>query len=548
MKNYLLLIISFLLMALICGAQEPAPNTAPAEKELVPAPAVTEENPITPTEQAPLTLEQILAKPVSANLKNVEVRNLLLLLARKGPLNIVANKSVSGQLTFLLENVTIGDALEIVLITNGLAKEIKGKDIINIMTEAEYQALYGKPYNTRLVVKTYQLQYVLPKRVATFLENIRSTQVRAQIIPDDGTRTLVIIEVQDKIKEMEELIKRLDILPETLTFELKNASITDITPLVTALLTPGYGDIKTDNRTKKFIVTDHAAVLENITRLIHDFDGKPRQVLIEAKMIQITLSNEFNMGVNWTQVFSQYSAFKDVKLVGNFPLLVGPSHPAQTSNLTTTVGTIAPDHYSLVIKALKQLGENKLISAPRLIALADKQAKFEVVRDEVKPTTSTTNPTGTGGGTSTQTVTVEFIPIGVMLKVTPSINDDKYITMLIEPEISNLVRYEQLSTGDRVPIKEKATTSTNVMVKDGVTIVIAGLIRDEKETGSAGVPILSQIPLIGPLLSSRIEKVVKTETVIFLTPRIISGDADSSVPSKQYDFEQKEPKELKPVR
>jgi len=533
-------------MALICGAQEPASDKAPAENQ--PVPAGTSEKPITPTEQAPLTLDQIMAKPLSANLKNAEVRDLLRLLARKGPLNIVATKSVAGQLTFLLENVTIGDALEIVLITNGLAKEIKGKDIINIMTEAEYQSLYGKPYNTRLVVKTYQLQYVLPRRVATFLENIRSRNVSSQILPDDGTRTLVIIEVQDKIKEMEELIKRLDILPETLTFELKNANITDITPLVTTLLTPGYGEIKTDNRTKKFIVTDHAVVLENITRMIHDFDGKPRQVLIEAKMIQITLSDEFNMGINWTQVFSQYSSFKDVKLVGNFPMLVANSHPAQTTNFTTTVGTIPANHYSMVVKALKQLGENKLISAPRLIALADKEATFEVVRDEVKPTTSTTNPTGTGGGTSTQTVTVEFIPIGVMLRVTPSINEEKYITMLIKPEISNLVRYEQLSTGDRVPIKEKATTSTNVMVKDGVTIVIAGLIRDEKETSSAGVPIISQIPFIGMLFSARSEKMVKTETVIFLTPHIITGDSDSSVISRKYDFEEKNPKELKPVR
>ena len=247
-------------MALICGAQEPASDKAPAENQ--PVPAGTSEKPITPTEQAPLTLDQIMAKPLSANLKNAEVRDLLRLLARKGPLNIVATKSVAGQLTFLLENVTIGDALEIVLITNGLAKEIKGKDIINIMTEAEYQSLYGKPYNTRLVVKTYQLQYVLPRRVATFLENIRSRNVSSQILPDDGTRTLVIIEVQDKIKEMEELIKRLDILPETLTFELKNANITDITPLVTTLLTPGYGEIKTDNRTKKFIVPDHAVVLD----------------------------------------------------------------------------------------------------------------------------------------------------------------------------------------------------------------------------------------------------------------------------------------------
>lgn len=532
MRNYCLIAAIFFMAALVCGAQEP--DSGIPAKESIPEAAAGE--------TVPPTLDQIMARPFSANLKKVEVGELLRSLARIGPLNIVATKLVAGQLTFLLENVTIGDALEIVLITNGLAKEIKG-NIIHIMTEAEYQALYGKPYNTRLAVKTYQMQFVLPSRVANFLDNIKSRNVSSQIIPDNGTRTLVIIEVQDKIREMEEMIRHLDVPPETLTFELKNASVDDIMPLVTALLTPNYGDVKMDKRTKRFIVTDHESVLEHVARLIYDFDGKPRQVLIEAKVIQISLTDDFNMGVNWEQVFSSFSKLKDFKFAGNFPVI---ADKAKTINLTSTVGTFPQGNYKYVIQALQDFGDNKLISAPRLMTMSDKRSEFHIGSTVRYPKTTQTTATG---GAATLSETFEEIKEGVTLNITAAINTDRYITMEILPKITKVVKWEQTGLGNPFPaVIEEGTTTTNVMVKDGVTIVIAGLIKDEKQVSHVGMPIVSQIPLLGKLLSSKRDYVVKSETVIFMTPYIISGDADSSVISRQYDFERKEPKELKPIK
>jgi type II secretory pathway component GspD/PulD (secretin) len=532
MRNYLIFIVLFLCSVLLCFAED-TPISPTSTTTL-------EKDNTTPNEQTPQDLEQIFAKRFSVTLRKVQVTDLLRMLQQKGPLNIVATKEVSGELTFLLENVTIGDALEIVLITNGLAKEIKD-NIIHIMTEAQYQALYGKPYNSRLIARTYQLKNTLPKRMMTFLENIRSKNL-GSIIADDGTRTLVLIDVPDKIKEMEEFIKRLDVPPETQTFELKNARMDDIIPEVNKLLTPNFGEIKIDKRMNRFIVTDYPQVLENIAYLIYQFDIKPREVLIEAKMIQIVLSDEFTMGVNWQQVFSKYSAFKNVNLVGNFPIR---GDLAQKVNLTTTIGTIPATHYQLVIQALKNFGDNKLISAPRLITLSDKEAKFMVGTKEAYATTTRTTAQG---GATTETETVQFLDVGVTLMVTPTINEDKYITMLIKPEISSVTRYEVTALGNRIPIIETANTNTNVMVRDGVTIVIAGLIRDQKQRESGGIPVLSQIPIIGGLFASKREYFVKTETIVFLTPYIVTGDVDSSVISKQIDLEKKEPKELKPVR
>ncbi|MEW6027545.1 MAG: secretin N-terminal domain-containing protein [Planctomycetota bacterium] len=551
MKKYLLLTVLCLFGALmVCLAQEPAPGTAPTEGSPVgtadkePAPATAGEKPVTPPEPAPLTMKQVMDKPFTVKLvKGIDIREFLRSLAKIGPLNIVTTRSVTGQVTYFIENATIGDVLEIVLITNGLAKEIRG-DIIHIMTEAEYLNLYGKSYNSRLVVKTYQMEYVLPKRVANFLEQIKSKTVGSQILPDDGTRTLLIIEVQDKIKEMEEIIKLLDVPPETLTFELNNAKVDEIYTKIDAIKTPNFGEIQMDKRTKRFIVTDHASVLEKVARLIHDFDGKPRQVLIEAKVIQIGLTDEFAMGVKWEQVFSQYSAFKNVNLVGNFPV---QGDLAKKTNLTATFGTLTSTHYSYVLQALKALGENKLISAPRLITLSDNKAEFHI-GNKIQYYTTSQTPAATG--TTPGTVeTPAYIDEGVTISVTPSVNPDKYITMEITPSIKKVTEWRVTGQGNPYPaVIEDANTTTNVIVKDGVTIVIAGLIKDEKRKDSAGIPFVSQLPIVGPLLSSKREYMVKTETVIFLTPHIISGDADSSVITKQYDLDKKQPKELKPIR
>jgi type II secretory pathway component GspD/PulD (secretin) len=525
MKKYLLFILVYLVFSFTSDAQETKPPSLPAEAS---------------AKAGQDSLEQILAKKFSAGFKKVEVREFLRMLQNIGPLNIVLSKAVTGDLTFVLENVTIGEALEVTLITNSLAKEIRG-NIIHIMTETEYQALYGKPYNTRLAVKTFQLQHTLPKLVGLFLADIRSRN--GSLLPDDGTRNLLIIDVPEKIQEMEEVIKRLDVPAETETFELKNASIDDILPEVNKLLTVNYGDVKTDKRMKRFIVTDHPQVLEKVAYLVKRFDAKPRQVLIEAKIIQITLKDEFAMGIDWTQVFSHASAFKDVKLVGRFPI---KGDAGQKINLTATVGTIPKTHYEIILKALKAFGENKVVSAPRIITLADKEAMFKVTKEEpYYEGSETINPQT---GQSTKVYTPKIKDIGPTLTVTPSINEDKYISMVIKPEITEFIDYAPTPMGDRYPIVQKATTTTNVMVKDGVTIVIAGLLKEEKQKISEGIPFLSQLPLIGPLFSSKREYVARTETVIFLTPYIVTGDFDTSVLSKDSEMERKEPKGLKPLR
>lgn len=533
----------FGLAVLLCLANRGYQLAGEEEKAAKPAITFKDQAAQITTTQPPIDQRIIegLAKPYGAIAKDMQIKTFLEIIQQKTNLNIVATKEVGGSVTFLLDKVTIGDALEIALITNNLAKEIKG-NIVHIMTEAQYNALYNEAYNSRRVIKTFQMQNISPKKMQTFIDGL--TDKKAKIIPDDGTGTLVVMDVPERMQQIEEAIKKLDISIETRVFELKNAKEGDILNTVSAAVTKDYGSVTSDARMHRLIVSDSPRNMENIANLIRALDAKPRQVLIETKMIQVTLSNEFAMGINWQQVFSQFSKWENVKFVGTFPM---STKLVKNTQLETKIGTIPSTHYEMTIKALEAYGTNKIISAPRIIAMQDKPARFMVGTKEAYVTVTVTQTTAS----TTTAEKVEFVDVGVMLDVTPSINEDGFVVMQIKPEISSVTNQVTTSQGNIIPIVEKATTETSVMVKDGVTIVIAGLIKDDKQSRKSGIPILSSIPIIGPIFGATTETTVKTETVVFMTPYIISGDVDTSILSEKErleEFMEKKLKELKTIR
>ena len=119
---------------------------------------------------------------------------------------------------------------------------------------------------------------------------------------------------------------------------------------------------------------------------------------------------------------------------------------------------------------------------------------------------------------------VNFIDVGVKLYVTPPIHDDDYITMKIKPEVSSVTRFVTTGNNNTIPVVETSQAETTVMVKNGVTIVIGGLIKDEKIDSVNKIPILGDLPILGAAFRNKNQLLRKTELVIFLTPQIISGD------------------------
>jgi general secretion pathway protein D/type IV pilus assembly protein PilQ len=128
-----------------------------------------------------------------------------------------------------------------------------------------------------------------------------------------------------------------------------------------------------------------------------------------------------------------------------------------------------------------------------------------------------------GESTTTTAEDVKFVDVGVKLYVTPTISKDGYITMKIRPEVSSATTNYTTAQGNEIPIVDTSEAETTVIVKDGVTLVMGGLMKNENTKNVYKLPLLGEVPLLGGLFRRTEDTTTKTELVIFLTPHIISG-------------------------
>ena len=298
-------------------------------------------------------------------------------------------------------------------------------------------------------------------------------------------------------------------------YELNYAKAKDIATQVSEVLTPSLGSVKADERSNNIIVTDTPRTLEKVKKIIQSFDGKHKEVLIQAKIIQVVLDDSNKMGIDWEAIVSQ---FHNLALTGDFDIL-----GASDKRGKIAVGTLSNDDYTAMIEALKTVGKTKVLSSPRITAINNQEAKILVGSTKPYVTTTTTTP---GSGPATTAETVNFIEVGVKLYVTPTIHNDGFITVKIKPEVSSATGAITTSTNNTIPVIDTSTAETTVMVKDGVTIILGGLIKEESIRTIKRVPVLGAIPFLGAIFRNESNSLQKTEITIFLKPTIISGDVN----------------------
>ncbi len=461
-----------------------------------------------------------------------DIAQLIDILAREGKLNnIVVGKNVTGTTKLQFDGVTVGDALEVVLAVNNLAYEVKG-GIIKIITDEDYKAQHGTGFYDNKQVKVMELKNTNAERASKMLDKVKSTA--GTIVFDQVSNTLILIDMPDKLKEMCAIIEKADVatITETRTFVLQYANVEDVQKELTTLLTKEIGFARTDKRTKTLMVTDLPQNMAKVDQLIKAFDVRSKQVFIEAKVVEVSLNDTFALGINWEHMFSGLDPRFDLKAAS---LPGGPVTPVGTLTYNTIV---SGGDLRAVLDALKQVGETKILSNPQVAVMDGQEATIKVVENqpykEIKMESGTTNITG---------VTYQFVEIGVSLSVTPKINDDGIINVLVKPEISSISTWYDGDEQEGTPVVKKASAATSVSVKDGVTIIIGGMIKDDKTTFARSIPVLGDIPLLGRLFRYNSVSTKNTETVVFMTPRIVTGE-EPYLRSKDM---KKSPKPLRPI-
>ncbi|MDD5428343.1 MAG: secretin N-terminal domain-containing protein [Candidatus Omnitrophica bacterium] len=463
-----------------------------------------------------------LKKRLSLDIRSMDINQFLKFLATEGSLNIVTTKNVSGLVSLLINDVTIADALEIALSANNLASE-KKENIISIMTNAEYKAMYGVDFYDQRMTFVYQLKYASVKNVSAMLANIKSDI--GKVISDESTGTIVIIDTPAKIREMKEVIKQQE-LPtvtrvyptETKVFEMKYAKIETIKDELTKLLTPDIGTMRTDTRTNSVMITDLPYQFRRIETMLHAFDRKARQVFIEAHIVEVTLGDQFQWGVDWEKVI-RIAGTHGIKFIPSISLPLAAATTMGTLSIQTANATTP----NAIIQMLGTVTETRILSNPHLTVEEGKEAKIEVI--EKQPYQEDTTTTASGG-TTTASKSYQWVNVGITLNVTTRINKDGNINMLIKPEVSSIETWYggMAQAAGAVPVVKSSNAQTTVNVKDGTTIIIAGMISDNKVRTINKIPFFGDLPVVGKAFQNISDNISRTETIVFLTPKLVEGD------------------------
>ena len=276
-------------------------------------------------------------------------------------------------------------------------------------------------------------------------------------------------------------------------------------------------------QTDSILVRDYPEILEEVDRLLEKMDVPPMQVVIEAMILSVALNDDMKFGVNFAMLGGNN---KNLVVDGNGNTLNNSSGfpgSGSTSIVPPTgqfVADIAGLKYGFLhgdisgfIEALEDVTETNLIASPQLRALNKQKAEL-IIGDRISYSTVTQN-----GNTSIQNV--NFLDSGIVLNLRPFITPDGQIRMEVHPERSSAT----INPSTNLPDLRTTEVTTNVMVRDGHTVVIGGLIEERTSDTRNQVPLLGAIPVIGNAFRQQREITNRTELIVLITPRIVRAEA-----------------------
>jgi len=271
-----------------------------------------------------------------------------------------------------------------------------------------------------------------------------------------------------------------------------------------------------------------------------------RQVLIEATIAEVKLSDFYQAGIDWS-VVSETSG--GVLTKGGIQAVTAGSLGAAPVFQLATSGTVGGNPFNVTLKALETFGDVKVLSSPKVMTLNNQTAILKVVDNEVYFNIDVNVVPGNTNTNSVTTVdtTVNTVPVGIVMAVTPFIDEGDTVTLNVRPTISRIVDFvddpnpllADAGVVSQIPVIQIREIETMLKVDNGETAIIGGLMQDQISKENRGVPILSSIPLLGALFSYTEEKYVKSELVIFIRPVVIeSASLDGDLSDyKQYLLE-----------
>lgn len=438
---------------------------------------------------------------ISMDVTEAYLEDILKVLSKQAGMNFVASEDVrEKKVTLYFDQVPILDALNTILKAHHLAlKPQEGKNLY-FVTES------GAP-KVGTVTRVFELKFarVLPSAGELFQNfGYTGSLIKQTFSSSDESTTAASATTGT-----------------TGTGTTGTGTTGGIVQIVRALLTE-HGSVVPDPRTNSLIVTDVPEVVDVIEQTIARLDVRPKQIYIEAEILEVTLDTLRRIGMEFGDSTGQIASYKLPSRTSFFPFATGL---LDSATKTRTLGSLAFSDPTVVFKLLATESDVKFLARPRLLTLSGEVAEIRIISEAVTGTTSDSQAT-----TGTVTTSPERTTVGTILRVTPLVNNDQFVTMVIEPEVSRVLQSSSFSS---FLDPNRRIARTTVMVPDSGTVMIAGLISSEDTNSNRRVPGLGDIPLFGlPFKRTTTEK-ENTEILLFITPHILEDGVGRKILAKE---------------
>jgi len=394
---------------------------------------------------------------LSIHIPDIDIREALDFLAAEGNLNILVSKSVQGKVSASLRGVDVAGALDAILKSTGLVARREGKFIF-VGTPADFDSL--EQAMDKVDTRVYRPNYVTAAELQALIQPLL-------------TATVGVVSVSAAAE--------VGIASDDAAAGGNKFAGADVV-----------------------VVRDYRAALAQIDQVVEEIDVRPLQVAIEAMILSVKLDDKNQFGVN----------FQLLRDKANVKFGLG-TPAASLSEVKFDKGGLKfgflDSSLGAFLDALETIGDTNVIATPRVMVLNKHRAEIQIGEEKGYVSTTITE--------TSSSQSVEFLKLGAQLRLRPFISSDGLIRMEIHPELSD--GSVDTSSGYTLPNKEVTQVTTNVMVRDGCTVVIGGLMRAQLSTTTSQVPLLGNLPLVGVAFRSKLETTERRELLVLITPRIV---------------------------
>ncbi len=503
---------------------------------------------------------------VLLNFEDVDITTVLSTISDLTGLNFIMGSDIRGNITIKtakeIKQDDILDFLEVILATYNFTMVRRG-DVIRILplAEASREGLRtftgqelgeGLERGEKVVTHIIPLTYASSRELATQFKNMISQG--GSIIDFEKSNTLVITDYSSNVERLLKIIREVDKRPvagstmQTFVHYLENAIADSLSEVLRQLFqetgsrsrsTPnlfrrsrsdtsrssgemiGELNIVADRATNSLVIRTTPANYEILKETIDKLDIMPKQVLIEVLIAEISLDRRTEWGLDFLFLDRDHLGQDGVTATVEGQFGLGKVAADETPGLR--YGILQQGKVQSTLRALASQTDMDVLSTPNILTSDNKQARI-IVGEEVPFVSSTRT---LEGGVIDETV--EFRDVGIEMTVTPHINNERFVTLDLYQTVNNLT--STVIFDAQVITKREAETS--VVVKDRETVVIGGLITEDKTVSESGIPWLKDIPILGYLFKRHSTVNLKRELIILLTPYVIENEEESRQVTEQ---------------